>query len=99
MAHHLRGATLSDVEVETCRIEEDSPAAGKTFAELSVRLRTGASIIAWTRSGVTESNPSKKTQLLAGDIVVLLGTRDQIRRAMGLLLASETQDANGISPS
>jgi len=92
LAHHLRGGTLSDVEVETCRIEENSPAAGKTLADLSVRLRTGASIIAWTRSGVTESNPSKKTQLLAGDIVVLLGTRDQIRRAMELLLASEPDE-------
>jgi CPA2 family monovalent cation:H+ antiporter-2 len=92
LAHHLRGGTLSDVEVETCRIEADSPAAGKTLAELSVRLRTGASIIAWTRTGVTESNPSKKTQLLAGDVVVLLGTRDQIRRAMGLILASESEN-------
>jgi len=92
LAHHLRGGTLSDVEVETCRIEEDSPPVGKTLAELSVRLRTGASIIAWTRSGVTESNPPNKTQLLAGDIVVLLGTRDQIRRAMELLLSSESRD-------
>ena len=91
LAHHLRGGTLSDVEVETCRIEQDSPAAGKTIAQLAVWPRTGASIIAWTRSGVTESNPSKKTELLAGDIVVLLGTRDQIRRAIGLILSSETQ--------
>ena len=92
LAHHLRGGTLSDVEVETCRIEEDSPAAGKTLSELSIRLRTGASIIAWTRSGVTESNPSKKTQLLAGDIVVLLGTREQIQRAMGVILASGPEE-------
>ncbi len=91
LAHHLRGGTLSDVEVQTCRIEEDSPAAGKTIAQLAVWPRTGASIIAWTRSGVTESNPPKKTELLAGDIVVLLGTRDQIRRAMGLILSGETQ--------
>ncbi len=89
LAHHLRGGTLSDVEVETCRIEEDSPAAGKSLAQLALRPRTGASIIAWTRAGVTESNPSEKTTLLAGDIVVLLGTRDQIRRAMGLILSSE----------
>jgi monovalent cation:H+ antiporter-2, CPA2 family len=89
LAHHLRGGTLSDVEVETCRIEEDSPAAGKTLAQLALRPKTGASIIAWTRSGVTTSNPSEKTKLLAGDIVVLLGSRDQIRRAMGLILASE----------
>jgi CPA2 family monovalent cation:H+ antiporter-2 len=92
LAHHLRGGTLSDVEVETCRIEEDSPAAGKTLAQLAVRPRTGTSIIAWTRGGVTESNPSGKIKLLAGDIVVMLGTRDQIRRAMGLILFSETQN-------
>jgi len=92
LAHHLRGGTLSDVQVETCRIEEDSPAAGKTLSELSIRLRTGASIIAWTRSGVTESNPSKKTQLLAGDIVVLLGTREQIQLAMGVILANGPEE-------
>ena len=86
LAHHLRGGTLSDVEVETCRIEDDSPAVGKTIDQLALRQRTGTSIIAWTRGGVTESNPSVKTTLLAGDIVVLLGTRDQIRRAMSLIL-------------
>jgi CPA2 family monovalent cation:H+ antiporter-2 len=89
LAHHLRGGTLSDVEVEMCRIEEYSPAAGKTIDQLALRQRTGTSIIAWTRGGVTESNPSKKTKLQAGDIIVLLGSREQIRRAMGLLVASE----------
>lgn len=85
LAHHLRGGTFMDVEVETCRIEEDSPAAGKTLAQVSIRPRTGASVIALTRSGATESNPSELTRLEAGDVLVLLGTRDQIRRAIGLL--------------
>jgi CPA2 family monovalent cation:H+ antiporter-2 len=89
LAHHLRGGTLTDAEVETCRIDDDSPAVGKTFAELSIRPRTGASIIAWTRNGVTESNPALKTKLNGGDIVVLLGSRLQIRRAMSLLLSGE----------
>jgi CPA2 family monovalent cation:H+ antiporter-2 len=89
LAHHLRGGTLTEAEVETCRIDEDSPAVGKMLADLSIRPRTGASIIALTRSGVTESNPSHKTRLMAGDIVVLLGSREQIRRAMSLLLAGE----------
>ena len=84
LAHHLRGGTLTDVEVETCRIEDDSPAQGKTLAEIALRPRTGVSVIAWTRSGVTQSNPSEKTRLMAGDIVVLLGSRAQIRQAMGL---------------
>ncbi len=92
LAHHLRGGTLADVEVETCRIEEDSPAAGKTIAQLALRPRIGTSIIALTRGGVTESNPSEKTKLLVGDVVVLLGTRDQTRRAMGFISANERKD-------
>lgn len=91
LAHHLRGGTLTDAEVETCRIDEDSPAQGKTLAELSIRPRTGVSVIAWTRSGVTQSNPSEKTRLMAGDILVLLGSRAQIRRAMGLLIETGGQ--------
>lgn len=85
LAHHLRGGTLTDVEVETCRIEADSPAAGRSLAQISVRPRTGASVIALTKAGVTESNPSHKTILEVGDVLVLMGTRDQIRRAVGLL--------------
>ncbi len=85
LAHHLRGGTLTDVEVETCRVEHDSPAVGKTLAQLSIWPRTGASVIALTRAGVTESNLSEKTHLNAGDVVVLMGSRDQIQRAIGLL--------------
>jgi CPA2 family monovalent cation:H+ antiporter-2 len=85
LAHHLRGGTLTDVEVETSRIESDSPAVGKTLAQVSIRPRTGASIIALTRAGVTQSNPSEKTHLKVGDVVVLMGSRDQIQRAIGLL--------------
>jgi len=72
--------------VETCRIDADSPALGKTIGQLSVRPRTGASVIALTRRGTTESNPSEKVRLEEGDVVSLLGTREQIRRAVGLLV-------------
>lgn len=85
LAHHLRGGTLTDVEVETCRIDDEAPAVGKSLTELSIRPRTGASVIAWTRSQVTQSNPSETVRLQAGDVVTLLGSRDQIRRAMALL--------------
>jgi CPA2 family monovalent cation:H+ antiporter-2 len=88
LAHHLRGGTLTDVEVEMCRVDEDSPAIGKSLAELSIRPRTGASVIAWTRNQVTQSNPSEKIRLQGGDVVTLLGSREQIRRAMALLTES-----------
>lgn len=85
LAHHLRRGTLTDVEVDTCRIDADSPALGKTIGQVSIRPRTGASVIALTRRGVTESNPSEKATLEEGDVLSLLGTREQIGRAMGLL--------------
>jgi monovalent cation:H+ antiporter-2, CPA2 family len=91
LAHHLRSGTLTDAEVETCRIDDDSPVQGKTLAEVALRPRTGASVIAWTRAGVTQANPSEETRLIAGDIVVLLGSRAQIRQAMGLLVQMGTK--------
>jgi CPA2 family monovalent cation:H+ antiporter-2 len=90
LAHHMRRGTLTDAEVDTCRIEPDSPALGKTIGQLSVRPRTGASVIALTRRGVTESNPSEKVRLEEGDVLSLLGTREQIRRAVGLLMDEKT---------
>ncbi len=86
LAHHLRRGTLTDVEVETCHIDADSPALGKTIGQLSIRPRTGASVIALTRSGTTESNPSEKVRFEEGDVVSLLGTREQLQRAVGLLV-------------
>lgn len=86
LAHHLRGGTLTDVEVETCRIDQDSPALGKILMKVAIRPRTGASVIALTRGGITYSNPSEKTVLEVDDVLVLLGARDQIRQAISLLV-------------
>jgi CPA2 family monovalent cation:H+ antiporter-2 len=86
LSHHLRNGTLNDAEVETCRIDDDSPAREKTLAEVALRPRTGVSVIAWTRAGVTQTNPSEATQLMAGDILVLLGSRAQIQKATELLV-------------
>jgi len=86
LAHHLRAGTLVDVEVETCRIEEDSPALGKSLGELAIRQRTGASVIALMRAGVTQSNPSNKSVLEVEDVLALLGSSDDIRKAIGFLV-------------
>jgi CPA2 family monovalent cation:H+ antiporter-2 len=90
LSHHLRDGTLNDAEVETCRIDDDSPVREKTLEEIALPSRTGVSVIAWTRAGVTQASPSEKTQLMAGDIVVLLGSRAQIQQAMDLLVPTGT---------
>jgi len=77
--------------VETCRIDEDSPALGKSLSELAIRSRTGASVVALMRAGNTQSNPSAKMVLEAGDVLALLGSRDHIRRAIGLLVDTKSE--------
>jgi len=90
LAHHLQGGTLGDVEVETCRIEEDSPSLGKSLSKVGITKRTGTSILALIRGVMTHSNPSTQTILEVGDILVLFGTRDQIRRAIAFVLDSKS---------
>jgi CPA2 family monovalent cation:H+ antiporter-2 len=93
LAHHLRGGTLADVDVETCRIEEDSPPLGKSLGEVGIHRRTGSSIVAITRNGVTQSNPPMNLVLDVGDVLVILGSREQIRRARALLFDKKTIDS------
>jgi monovalent cation:H+ antiporter-2, CPA2 family len=90
LPHHLRAGALADVEVETCRIDGDSPALGRSLENLKIHARTGASVVALTRDGVTKSNPPQKTILEAADVLVLIGARDQIRKAIGLLVDTGT---------
>ena len=85
LTHHLRTGTLGDVAVQTCRIDEDSPTLGRTLNELALHSRTGVSVMALMRAGVTHSNPSDDTVLEAEDVVVLLGTQDAVHRTIGLL--------------
>lgn len=86
LAHHLRAGTLADVQVDTCRVEDDSPVLGKPLAQLKIHGRTGASVIALTRNGVTKSNPPNDTVLESDDVLVLLGSREQIRKAIAFLV-------------
>ena len=73
---------LKSAATETLLIEGDSPAAGKTIAELRIRKRTGVSVIAITRDGHAEINPGPDTRLEHGDVLLLLGGVEQIDRAI-----------------
>lgn len=92
LAHHLRAGTLADVEVDSCRVEEDSHVLGKSLSQVKIHARTGASVITLTRNGLTQSDPSKDTVLQAGDVLVLLGRREQIRKALAFLVDTGTKE-------
>jgi CPA2 family monovalent cation:H+ antiporter-2 len=76
---------LEGAEIERLKIKPDSPASGRTLAELELRPRTGASVIAVRRAESVSTNPDAAFRLEAGDVVVVLGERAAIDAALALL--------------
>jgi CPA2 family monovalent cation:H+ antiporter-2 len=70
------------------RIDEGSPYAGRRLAEIGLRGKTGATVIAISRSGDVVLVPDGHMVLVAGDILALAGTRESIEAAGRLLAAA-----------
>ncbi len=70
------------------RLAGDSPAVGKTLRDLDLRNRTGATIIAVVRDETPISSPAPDVALEAGDTLVLVGSHEQVDRAIDLLEGS-----------
>jgi len=63
----------------------DSPAVGRTLRELDLSARTGAQAIAIVRGDEKVILPGGRARLEGRDIVVLIGSRDAIKRGLELL--------------
>ncbi|MDX2191727.1 MAG: cation:proton antiporter [Gemmatimonadales bacterium] len=66
-------------------LPEAAAGAGKSLGELNVRGLTGATVVAIRRPTETVVAPSSEQRLLAGDVLVLLGTADAVGEARALL--------------
>ncbi|HSO73948.1 MAG TPA: cation:proton antiporter [Blastocatellia bacterium] len=73
---------LGVASTETLFIDRKSPVIGKTLGELNVRNQTGATVITAIRDGNTEINPGPDFKFEAEDIIVLLGSPEQIEMAI-----------------
>jgi CPA2 family monovalent cation:H+ antiporter-2 len=76
---------LAGNAVENFLLLENSPAAGKTLAELDLRNKTGAMIIAVVRDNQSIANPPSDFVLKPFDMVVVMGNHQEMERAAGLL--------------
>ncbi|MCX7794091.1 MAG: monovalent cation:proton antiporter-2 (CPA2) family protein [Thermodesulfovibrionales bacterium] len=76
---------LKIIETETFLIKDTSPAKGHSIKELNLRAQTGASIIAIQRGDEIFQNPSPDFVLQDGDIVLLIGKRSDIEKAIEYL--------------
>jgi K+:H+ antiporter len=75
----------AEVHFEPFEVEVRSRAHGKSLAELGIRENSGATIVAARRSAAVVANPPSNHVLQEGDHVYLIGTEEEIRRAMRLL--------------
>jgi CPA2 family monovalent cation:H+ antiporter-2 len=66
-------------------VPADSPIAARTLGELRPRSTTGASVVGIIRDGGLVANPDGEERLEAGDLVAVLGARDQIARFREML--------------
>jgi CPA2 family monovalent cation:H+ antiporter-2 len=76
---------LSSASTKSVAVRADSPSVGKTLADLDLRKRSGATIMAVVRSKDAMVNPGSELQLAADDILVLLGSPEQIETAVEVL--------------
>jgi TrkA domain protein len=61
-----------------------------TLRSLSLRARSGATIVAFERGGEKYTNPDPDMPLRAGDRLLILGTTEQIAAA-SLLMSSKAK--------
>jgi len=84
----LRSEWLSLLEAAVTRthlLPRHSPAAGRSLREVDLRARTGATIVAITRSGQPVPNPPPEFVLAPGDVLVLVGSHKQLDAARAAL--------------
>jgi CPA2 family monovalent cation:H+ antiporter-2 len=91
-AKHLaeRYDLLKGLGNETYLITKDSWVDDRSLADLNLRAMTGATIIAIQRKDEIHHNPSPDFVLKKGDIVLLVGSRENIDRAIEYIKSKES---------
>ncbi|EDP76060.1 cation:proton antiporter regulatory subunit [Hydrogenivirga sp. 128-5-R1-1] len=71
---------MKEMVMEWVKVGGGSNLINKTIAEAQIRKKTGASIVAIIRDGDMLVNPDPNdTRIVSGDILVVAGTRKQIK--------------------
>ncbi len=74
---------MKEMVMEWIKVEEGSNFENKTIADLQVRKKTGASIIAIVRGDKIIPSPDPYKEIIrAGDTLVVVGTRNQVNQVI-----------------
>lgn len=80
---------VPDLEVSAFRLQEKAPAAGKTIAQIELRKKHAVTLVAIRRGSKTLANPGADAELLANDLLFVLGAPDKIAKACKLFTDPE----------
>jgi len=84
---------LSGAEIGSFRVHKETPIEGETLRGGVLRASSGATVVAVRRGTEITPNPDPVWQFAEGDIVLLLGTPEQLRAAAKLFDAGQTAAA------
>jgi CPA2 family monovalent cation:H+ antiporter-2 len=84
-------------ELVPVRLEPGSPGVGKTLADLNLRARTGASVLAINRADAGVVLPSPEEVLRVGDVLTVAGPNEAVERSLALLRGDPQPDTAGES--
>jgi len=73
------------------RIDPASACVGRSLAELNLRGRSGATVLAISRSGESIAVPGAGERLQGGDVLALAGTHEAIEVALTLLRPAQSR--------
>jgi voltage-gated potassium channel len=84
-------ATGPDLQLAEIEVRETSTAAGRTIRDLRIRHETGALIVALRRAdGTFDTTPEPDTPIAVGDVLIGVGSPDEIRALEDLFGPRET---------
>jgi len=80
-----------DMEISSIRVNEKAPVVGRSLAELQLRTKYGVNLLAIRRGPQILANPDGQTQILADDILILLGSPSNLVPIAGSCLECATE--------
>ncbi|MFL6288885.1 MAG: cation:proton antiporter regulatory subunit [Actinomycetes bacterium] len=83
LSREIPGLTSEQVAIET-----GSKFDGKTLGDTALRTRTGSSVVALVRDDRVYASPEPNQDLVGGDVLVVIGTREGISKAQAILEGS-----------
>ena len=75
---------LHDFEISTFRLGQQAPLAGKSLAQVELRKRWGVTVLAIRRNTRMLPNPEPDMQLLPGDLLIVMGTPENLTNSTRL---------------